>query len=71
MSIERHVPSICGPLPFIDHDAQMQMRDIVEVNVEIEADPYVEINPRTSDMDSWKSKIQISKEAVMDITTIM
>ena len=48
MITERHMPSLHGSLPFIDHAAQMRIRDITETYVEIEAEPYVETNTRTN-----------------------
>ena len=51
------MPTLCGSLPFIDNDAQMQMRDITEIEVETEAELDVEINLTKFDMESWKSQI--------------
>ena len=53
-----------GSFPSIDHVAQMRMRDIIEIEVEIEGEPKVKKNPRASNMESWKSQIQIAKEVI-------
>ena len=47
MVIETHMPTICGSLPFIDHAAQMRMRDIIEIEVEIEVEPDMEREAET------------------------
>ena len=56
MVIDRHMPSLCGPLPFIDHVAQMVTDDITKIYVEVEAKAF--------DIESWKSQIQTTKEVV-------
>ena len=56
MIIERHMSSLCGSLPFIDHATEMRTGDITETKVELEAEPI--------DMESWKSQLQITKEDV-------
>ena len=56
MIIERHMSSLCGSLPFIDHVAQMRMDDITKTDVETKIEP--------TDMESWKSQIQTTEEAI-------
>ena len=37
MIIEKHMPSLCGSLPFIDHAAQMRLDDATtDVDIEVE-----------------------------------
>ena len=54
---QRHMSYLCGSLPFIDHAAQMRMDDITETDVEIETEP--------SNMESWKSQIQMVEKAMV------
>ena len=64
MIFERHMSSLCGPLPFTYRAPQMRINDIKEAKVEIEGEPIVDIIPRTSDTESRKSKIQTTEEAI-------
>ena len=55
--IERHMPSLCGSLPFIDHAAQVRMDDITETKMEIEAELAIKIEVEAVDMESRKSQL--------------
>ena len=56
MIIERHMPHLCGSLPFIDHATEMRTGDITETKVELEAEPI--------DMESWKSQLDTIEETI-------
>ena len=63
MIIERHMPHLCGLLPFIDHVAQMLLDHITKIEVETKVEPIGETNPAPSEMEVWNSKIQMTEEA--------
>ena len=64
MIIERHMPHLCGSLPFIDHATQMRMDHNTEIEVEAEVEQVEETNPTTSEIESFKSKIQTIVKAL-------
>ena len=64
MIIERHMPHLCGSLPFIDHASHMRNDHFTETEVETEVEPVEETNPITSQMEEWESKLQTAKGVI-------
>ena len=56
MIIERHMPSLCGSLPFINHVAQMRTNDITKANMDIDAEPVMETKAKTI----WHGLMEVS-----------
>ena len=55
MIIERHMPRLCGFLPFIDHAAHMRNEHFTKIEVEIEVELVEETNPSASYLKEWES----------------
>ena len=67
MIIERHMPHLCGSLPFIDHATHMRNDHFIETEVETEVEPVEETNPITSQMEEWESKLQTAEGAIQSL----
>ena len=67
MIIERHMPHLCGSLPFIDHASHMRNDHFTETEVETEVEPVEETNPITSQMEEWESKLQTAEGAIQSL----